>query len=61
MEKISSNGALSLSFPTGMVGRSSDGCSVVKLLCLKLAVGKAVVFGPGEDVMCDAAGLAVEV
>lgn len=58
---VSSNGALSFSFPTGTVERTNNGCSVVKLTCLKLSVDGAVVCGPGEDVMCDTAGLAVDV
>lgn len=56
---ISSSGALSFSFPAGTVERSNDGCSIVEFSCLMLSW--AVVFGPGEDVMCDAAALAVEV
>lgn len=54
------NGALSFSFPPGTVERSGDGCSVVKFSCLKLSVDGAEVFGPGEVVMCDAAGLTMD-
>lgn len=58
---ISSSGALSFSFPTGTAERSNGGRSVIDFSCLKLSVDRAVGFGRGEDVMCDAAGLAVEV
>lgn len=52
--------SLSCNFPAGIVVLSNNSCCVVEVSALKSSVDRTVVFGPGEDVMCDAAGRAVK-